>query len=212
MIVHAVPQRSAEWFALRLGKLTGSRAADMLAKIKTGPAKSRENLRVDLALERLTGVSMDSGFVSKDMQNGIDTECEAIAAYEAQTGHLVAPVGFVQHDTLLAGCSPDGEIDGFTGGVEVKCRKSANHLAFLKSRTIPGEAVIQCTHGLWITGASWWDYASYDPKFPAPLRLLVVRVQRSDVDLAAYELAARLFLSEVDAEVETVARMASVAA
>jgi hypothetical protein len=47
-------QRSPEWFAARLGRLTGSRAADMLATIKSGEAAARRDLRVQLVVERLT--------------------------------------------------------------------------------------------------------------------------------------------------------------
>lgn len=36
-------QRSAEWFAARLGKATASRIADVMAKTKTGYGASREN-------------------------------------------------------------------------------------------------------------------------------------------------------------------------
>ena len=36
-------QRTDEWFAARLGKVTASRVADVIAKTKTGPSASREN-------------------------------------------------------------------------------------------------------------------------------------------------------------------------
>src|SRR6185503_18604156 len=198
-------QRSPAWVAARLGRLTGSRASDMLAKIQKGEAAGRRNLRVQLVLERLTGQSQENGYVSKDMQHGMDAEEDAFAAYEALTGHLAQPCGFLAHDSLMAGCSPDGEIDGFRGLIELKCCKSATHLAFLKSRRVPGEYLSQVTHNLWITGADWCDYVSFDDKFPEPLRLLCVRVNRADIDVAAYELAARLFLNEVDAECADVA-------
>lgn len=211
MIVHAVPQRSPEWFALRLGRLTGSRASDMLAKIQKGEAAGRRNLRVQLVLEQLTGVSQDSDFVSPSMQHGIDTEAAACAAYEAQTGCLISPVGFVQHDTLPAGCSPDGQIDDFTGLLELKCCKSATHLGFLKSRTVPGEYLSQIQHNLWITGAQWCDYVSFDDKFPDPLRLLVVRVPRIEIEIVAYERCVLAFLDEVNQEVREVLKLSEAA-
>ncbi len=38
-----VIQGSAEWKALRLGKVTASRVADLVAKTKSGPSASRSN-------------------------------------------------------------------------------------------------------------------------------------------------------------------------
>ena len=49
-------------------------------------------------------------------------------------------------------------------------------------------------------------------RFKPELELVRVRVERSALDLVAYELAVKLFLSEVDAEVERVQAAAGVAA
>jgi hypothetical protein len=204
MIVLTTDQRSPEWIAARLGRLTGSRAADMMATIKTGEAAGRRNLRVQLVLERLTGVSQENGYVSRDMQYGLDREADAFGAYEALTGQLAQRVGFCAHDDLPAGCSLDGQVDDFAGILEVKCRRSANHLAFLKTGEVPSDARWQVLHNLWISGAPWCDYVSFDDRFPAPLRLKIARVHAADVDLVAYELAVRLFLEEVDRELQAV--------
>ena len=48
-------QRSEEWRTLRLGRLTASRAADVLATIKSGEAAARCDYRLQLVVERLTG-------------------------------------------------------------------------------------------------------------------------------------------------------------
>jgi hypothetical protein len=112
-------QRSPEWFAARAGKVTGSRAADVLAKVKSGEAAARRDYRLQLAVERITGTPMENGFVSADMQRGIDLEATAAARYEAATGHLLRHTGFLAHDTLAAGCSLDGDVDDFTGIVEI---------------------------------------------------------------------------------------------
>jgi hypothetical protein len=48
-------QRSEEWFQARLGKVTASRVADVLAKIKSGESASRRNYKIQLVSERLTG-------------------------------------------------------------------------------------------------------------------------------------------------------------
>ena len=88
-------QRTPEWHAARAGRVTASRAADMLAKIKSGESAGRRNYRTQLVAERLTGQPQENGYVNAAMQHGIDTEPHAIAAYEALTGALVRKTGFL---------------------------------------------------------------------------------------------------------------------
>jgi hypothetical protein len=202
-------QRTPAWFAARLGRLTGSRAADMLASIKTGEAAARRDYRLQLVCERLTGQLQEEPFVNAAMQRGIECEPLAFAAYEARTGQMVQRSGFLQHVEYLAGCSLDGHVGDFDGIVELKCPKSATHLRYLKSGELPTEHRPQILHNLWITGAAWCDFVSYDDRFPEHLSLFVVRVPRNEFDVNAYEKCALKFLDEVQAEVEAVAGMAA---
>jgi len=203
-------QRTDAWRQARCGRLTASRACDMLATIKSGEAAARRDLRLQLVVERLTGQPQDDGFTTKDMQRGLDKEADAVAAYEALTGALVRPVGFLAHPELQAGCSPDGLI-GADGILEVKCPKAATHLSYLKARAVPKDYLAQIQHALWITGAAWCDFVSFDDRFPPALQVLVIRVKQTDVDLTAYELAVRLFLTDVDREYAAVAQLADLA-
>lgn len=193
-------QRSPEWFAARLGRVTGSRASDLLATIKSGEAAARRDYRTQLVVERLTGQMAEDTFVNKEMQRGIDCEPLARAAYEAQTGELVRCTGFLSFSDLPIGCSVDGDVNDFEGIVEMKCPKSATHLRYLKSTGVPAEHLPQITHNLYVTGAAWCDFVSWDDRFPASLQLWIVRVHRTDVDLPKYDAALRQFLAEVDAE------------
>jgi predicted phage-related endonuclease len=193
-------QRTDAWRLARAGRLTSSRAADMLAQIKRGEAKSRRQLRTQLVLERLTGTPQEPGFVSADMQYGLRREPEALAAYEAESGLVVRRVGFCAHDTLAAGCSPDGIVDDFDGLLELKCCTPATHLDFLETGTIPRAHLLQLTHQLWITGARWADYVSFDDRFPSGLQLAIGRVTAGQFDLTLYERNVCAFLDEVDAK------------
>jgi hypothetical protein len=199
--LHHCDQRSDEWRLLRCGKLTASCVGDAFATIKSGYAASRRNLILKLTLERLTGKPQESGFVSPDMERGTLLEPEAVGAYEAETGHLVSPVGFVEHDELLTGASPDGLPEG--GYVEIKCPKAATHLDYLRGG-LPIGYRLQMIHGLWLTGRTWADFVSYHPDFPEPLRLKVTRLWAKDLDFAAHELNVRTFLSECEREVNEV--------
>lgn len=193
-------QKTPEWLAIRAGKLTGSVAGDMLAQIKTGEAAARRDLRLQLVCERLTGRPTESGFVSKDMERGNELEAAAVAAYERTTGAFVEASGFLQHTSLMAGCSLDGHVGDFAGIVEVKVPKSATHLGYIRANALPSNHVPQITHNLWISGASWCDFVSFDDRMPEGLQLVIVRVQAADLDLAGYEAKARAFLAEVDRE------------
>jgi len=204
------PQRSGEWFTARLGRLTGSRAKDMLATIKSGEAATRRDLRAQLVIERLTGQQAEDVYVNDDMQRGIDLEDPARLAYEAQSGNLVEPCGFLSHDALMAGFSPDGLV-GDDGLIEIKCPKMATHYRRLTSLSAPSEVLPQVTHGLWLTGRAWADIVSYDDRYPAPLRLVVHRVLAADLGMEDYAAKVVAFLAEVDRDVAAVSGWKAVA-
>lgn len=205
-VVVNVEQRSPEWYAARAGRLTGSRAGDMLSRIKSGEAAGRRNLRVQLVCERLTQRAQDDTFSNRHMRKGSHLEPMALAAYEGATGVVSRKVGFVQHETIMAGCSPDGVI-GDEGLVELKCPLSATHLDYLKGKRVPPEYRPQVTHNLWITGANWCDFVSFDENFPKALQLFMVRVRRDELDIEGYEGSALKFLSEVDEEFQNLSQM-----
>lgn len=200
-------QRSDEWFTARLGRLTGSRAADMLATIKTGEAAARRDYRMQLVCERLTGRSQDETFVNAAMARGVECEPLAFAAYQAETFQLIERTGFLRHDEHMAGCSLDGHVDDFKGIIELKCPKSATHLKYLRAGTMPAEHLAQVLHNLWITCAAWCDFVSFDDRFSPDLSLFIVRVNRDDKAIAAYEAKALAFLEEVENEENAIRTM-----
>src|SRR6266550_1507779 len=113
-------QQTDEWIAARLGKVTASRIADMLATTKTGWGASRKNLMAELISERGTGTQYPH-YVSPEMKRGIEMQPIAVAEYEKRAKILVGPIGFVPHPRIaMAGCSPDGLV-GDDGLVEFKC-------------------------------------------------------------------------------------------
>jgi hypothetical protein len=193
-------QRTDAWRQARLGRVTSSRAADMLAQVKRGEAKGRAQLRTQLVLERITRAPQDRLAVTSDMLYGLSREADARALYEDTCDVTVQQVGFVAHDTLAAGCSPDGLIDDFDGLLELKCCTPATHLAFLETGRIPRAHLLQLTHALWITGAAWADYVSFDDRFPPGLQLAIGRVTAGQFDLVLYERNVRAFLDEVDSK------------
>jgi hypothetical protein len=210
-VAQTTTQRTPEWFAARCGRLTGTGAAAMVATIRSGEAAARRDLRTDLVVERLTGISRDQfGYKSPEMQWGIDHEADARRAYEAETGAVVTACGFLAHPELMTGCSPDGLIRDI-GVLEVKCPKSATHLETLRSRRVPAIYLPQVRHALWLTGATWCDFVSFDPRFPEPLQLAIVRHMLDAGHRAAWELIVRNFLTEVDREYADVQQLLATA-
>jgi putative phage-type endonuclease len=195
-------QRTAEWHQARLGRLTASRVAEMMAKTKSGWGASRANYAWELAIERLTGEPTPS-YCSPAMQWGIEQEDAARAAYQIDALCTVEQIGFIEHPKLFAGASPDGLIDA-DGMLEIKCPGSASHGDTLLNGTIPDKYMKQMQFQLACSGRAWCDFASYDPRFPEPMRLWVKRVERDDDEIARLEALVIDFLGEVD---ETVAKL-----
>lgn len=194
-------QGSEEWFASRMGKVTASKIKDVIAKIKTGEAAARRDYRIQLVTERLTG-QREQGYTSPDMQWGTDTEPQARAAYEAETGNLVAEVGMIDHPTIgMTGASPDGLV-GAEGMLEIKCPKTATHLQTLMDGKVPSQYIPQMQWQMACTGRQWVDFVSFDPRLPAEYQLYIKRVERDDALIAEYEAAVIQFLAEVDATIE----------
>jgi len=205
-----VEQGSSEWHQTRAGRVTSSRADAMLAQGKGQlEAVSKRNLRVQLALEQIAGRSLDTDFLTAAMARGTEREPDARRAYEALTGQLVITSGFLAHDELLAGASLDGYLGAFAGICEFKCPEPAAHLESLTSGRVPLRYLRQITHQLWLTGAPFCEFVSWCPEFPERARLKVIRVQAADIDLAAYEWALRMFLSDVEQERQRIEGLAA---
>lgn len=194
-------QGTPEWKQDRHGRATGSRAVDVMAKIKSGEAAARRDYRVQLAVERLTGAPAEDGFISNDMIWGTTQEPYSRMAFEAATGLLVQEAGFAYLPDIQAGCSVDGFIDddGRKGLFETKSPKSATHVNYLLAGRLPPQYEPQVTFNMWITGAQFADFASFDPRMPEGLQLFRIRVERDDKRIAEMEAETVVFLSEVDA-------------
>jgi hypothetical protein len=201
VIVLDCAQRSDAWRRARCGKATASRADDVLARGRFGfESTSRRKYLRQLCRETLSGVPEDATFVSSAMRRGRLKESDARAAYAQATGHVVSTSGFILHDELAAGCSLDGYVGDCEGIVEIKVPNTLTHLGYATRNRVPARYVPQIVHQLWITGAQWCDFVSFDDRSPwRPL--VIVRVERHQLDIARYERELRRFLDELAAVV-----------
>ena len=194
-------QGTLEWHQLRLGKVTASRVADILAKTKTGVSASRGNYLVELAIQRVTG-QIEESYTNAAMAWGTDTEPKARMAYQVFNDVLVEQVPFVDHPTIKGfGASPDGLVN-IDGLCEIKCPNSATHWSYLKSGEPPNKYFIQMQAQIACTQRDWNDFISFDPRMPERSRLFVKRVFRDDKFIGIMESEVKQFLEEVQQETE----------
>ena len=197
--IAAIQQGTEEWHQLRLGKVTASRVADILAKTKSGASASRGNYLIELALQRVTK-TIEESYTNSAMEWGVATEPQARVAYEVSTGNFVDQIAFVNHPTIEGfGCSPDGLVG--KGLIEIKCPNSATHWSYIKANEPPQKYIIQMQAQMSVTGAKWCDFVSFDPRMPERSQLLIIRINRDDEFIAEMENDIKQFLSEVEAEV-----------
>jgi putative phage-type endonuclease len=208
-MIEMMEQGTEEWFTIRIGKVTASRVADVIAKTKTGYSATRENYMAQLVCERLTGQKGDS-FSNAAMQHGTETEPLARLSYEVTQNVLVDEVGFVPHPTIeMAGASPDGLV-GDDGLLEIKCPNTATHIETLLSQSVPGKYNTQMQFQMACTGRQWCDFVSFDNRLPEELQLFVKRVPRDEVFIRLIEAEIVQFLAELDDKINKLMKVKNV--
>lgn len=201
-----IEQGTPEWFAQRLGKLTASRMADVLATTKSGPAASRKNYMAQLVAERLTGTRQEY-FTNAAIEWGVENEPLARAEYEILTDCIVDQIDFVDHPSIeWCGASPDGLVSN-NGLIEIKAPNTATHIDYLLAGKPPAKYIPQMALQLICTGREWCDFVSYDPRMPEEHRLFIVRYRPEPGDLETIEKEARAFLGEVQEVIDRLNRL-----
>lgn len=169
MIIHNVDQKSDEWNALRLGRITGSIMHKFMTKNRKGNGLGKTTLYAvyELMAQRLTGIDETQDLSNNiHIKRGNELEQLAIAEYEIKTFNIVKQVGFIEIDDFVGG-SPDGLV-GDDGIIEVKCKNNANHLRSIidaRNGIIDKSHVIQMQFLMWITKREWCDYVLYNENF-----------------------------------------------
>ena len=195
----ALIQGSDEWFAVRMGKITASKLGDLMRVTKYGESTYKTRLRMELAIERLTGKSASPNFMNKAMQDGVEREPDARKLFEAITGKEVAECGSFDHpDIVNTSASPDGLIRGEDAVLELKCPTHITHAKNLLSEKMPKNYEYQVQWQIACTESEYAYFASYHPDFPKELRLKWVKVLRDNIMILELEDAVRQFDIEVE--------------
>lgn len=187
-------QGSDEWFAARMGKITASRLGDIMRKTKWGESTYKAKVRLELAIERITGKSASSVVMNEAIRNGVKREPDARTLFEAATQKEVALCGSFDHPTIVnTSASPDGLLRGENAVLEIKCPTHATHAKNLMSETMPKNYIYQVQWQIACTESDYAYFASYHPDFPPELRLKWVRVEKDDSVIKSLEEEIRAF-------------------
>lgn len=109
-----IEQRSPEWFAQRVGRVTGSVAGAILG---LSPYMTRDDVMRSMVRAAHGAPNEFTGNVATEW--GTAMEPHAVAEFEMETGHSVSSMPFVPCEDWL-GASPDGAVSN-GHGLEVKC-------------------------------------------------------------------------------------------
>lgn len=189
MTIFNFPQRSEEWYKIRIGKITGSDFHTLM-----GNGETKKKLLLKKAVERITGKPQGDELKNSDIQRGVDLEDTARTYYEMETGNTVNQVGFIQLNEYV-GCSPDGLI-GMDGILEIKCPRATTFLSHYLDDSIEKQYYTQIQFNMMITGAKWCDFVRYNEDFP-----LYIKRVKADKE---YQCRIRERLSECIKEIEEI--------
>jgi putative phage-type endonuclease len=200
-IIKGIEQGSPEWMVLRIGKIGGSRVADLLTEGRGGAESlTRKKYKNELIRERLTGKKLDT-YKTPAMQRGIDLEPMARAWYEVKYNTFVDQVAIVLHPSIdNAQCSPDGLVEATNSLIEIKIPNPENHLDNILTG---GKQLEQYYDQVqWqlacMPEKEFCDLVSYDPEMPDHLQGFVKRIYRDDEYINNMQNAVIVFLSEIE--------------
>ena len=165
--IHNVEQQSEEWFKLRVDY--PFTASNFQAVATAG--KGLDTLIKRKLSEKYTGKRKT--FTNEHMERGNELESDAVASYELETGTTVQPVGFVTDSSIhpLGGVSPDGDVVGTEGLIEIKSYDDEIYLEALRELSVKGKITIpskydwQMQGQMLFTGKKWVDYVVFNPNF-----------------------------------------------
>lgn len=177
MKIHKMEQRSDEWDLIRSGKVTGSVAKKLVTP--TGKRSIQYKSEIGRIIAEHNGWQ-EPEFVQPTywMDRGINLEPDARAWFQVETGLRVIECGFIEHDSGMAGFSPDGYVieDDIIIPVELKTPKPSTHVTWVLEGGLPKDHLGQCHFALAVSEAPYMYFESYCPN-TAPM---VMKVERSD--------------------------------
>lgn len=174
-----------DWMQARLGKITGTRLKDIVAK-KSGSGKKIGYY--ELIAERLTVSEEDfEGYVPNEtpLDRGTRMQKYAVDRFRKETGKKVNEdlVLWSREDEPSIAVSPDGVISA-TEAVETKCLSSARHVEAYLTKVLPDEYYYQTLQYFIVNDKlKKLHVVFYDTRLPA-INYFVMEINRKEIEAA----------------------------
>jgi len=182
-----------DWFAGRVGKITGSRLKDIVVRRGTG----KKIGYYELIAERL-GIPADG---ENPMDRGTRLEPEAVDMFIKETGKKIDAGLYIwtRDDDESIAISPDGVI-GKTEALECKCLSSAKHIEAYLTQQVPDEYEFQKLQYFIVNDKLKTLYfAFYDPRLLVkPFFYLTINRKDVEEEVKQYLEYQRNVLAEVN--------------
>lgn len=164
-MIHTFDQYSPEWWATRTGVITASELGPFI--LNSG--KVAETARLKLICKKIGELAgeVEENFPNDAMKRGTALEPIARQEYARIHGVEVSEVGFISHDLLPLGCSPDGLIyqDGILShGLEIKCPSASTHVRWLLDGELPEDHKFQVHMSMALADVDFYDFWSFCPR------------------------------------------------
>lgn len=195
--VQSEAEKEEAWLMERLGRFTSSEFHRLMGnEDKLEFPKGAITYSNEKALEVLTEFGGAKKYKGEAMQWGSDTEKEAciefMRKYDIEVSRFAEEQEFFKKGEHIGG-TPDGiiTVNGkIEGGIETKCPESKTHLYYLMNVNLSNFKKLltdyywQCQGNMYVTGAKYWYFISYDPRFKdVNHRLFVLKIMRNESDL-----------------------------
>lgn len=174
---HNIQQNSEEWYKKRVGKMTSSNLAKIMANFGKPFGEPAKKYAIEIAVGQLTGQVSKSNYSNEHMERGHEEEPIARILYENQYFCSVLNGGFFELDDI--GCSPDGLV-GDNGLIEIKSAIPSIHYSRIVKQSFDPAYKWQLVGNLKFIEREWIDFISYCADFPEDKRLYVYRCHAED--------------------------------
>ena len=198
-------QGTEGWFKARIGHVSASNMADVMAK---GKGITRMKYMVKMLCEIMSGKPAPQGFKSKHMQSGNDNEHKARMLYMAVTGNQVRQVGFYYLEEEKLGASSDGEVIGTDGAIEIKNVLPTQQVDLIMTKVIDSGYIKQIQTQMYVMNKLWVDYVSTcfgneeDGELPDKHKIVIIRVYRDEDMIALIRKETAMFHIELKKLIE----------
>lgn len=195
--VNGLTDQQAKYVAAIQAGMTPAAAA-AAADYKTGPKSKTvdralaglpvgefsdvaKNLAFRLAIERISGEPLDEGYTGWQAERGHELEPFARIAHMERVQDMVREVGFVTTDDGWFGASADGFRTSNSNGCEYKCFLDPEKLRAVLLDGDTSDVIAQCQGGMWLTGATQWEFGLYCPALaPVGREFTLIVIDRDD--------------------------------